>query len=257
MQTKLFIATPMYGGMCHGSYAKSLSLLFAQSVKHNLPIHLETIFDESLIQRARNQCVHAFLQSDYTHFLFIDGDVGFSPNDVFHMLSMLINDKEQIYDVLAAVYPKKGINWERIKQQKNFSHPAHKLASLGNEFTFNPLDQHSIKFKGGLPTEVADAGTGFMMIPRRTFEKFQKHYPEQAYKPYQGFSEFSTKSAHAFFDTKIDPETKLYLAEDYMFCKYVRNMGGRIWILPWVSLSHAGSYTHAGSLTESSALFSV
>ena len=259
MNVKLFIATPMYGGMCHGAYAKSMSALFALCTKHTIPIHLETISNESLIQRARNTCVEAFLKSDFTHFLFIDADIGFNCKDVLTMLAMHVKDSEKKYDVLAAVYPKKDINWDRIKQKESFSKPAKELAKLGNEFTFNPINQGSITFGGGIPTEVADAGTGFMMIPRRTFEKFIETYPEQSYKPYSCFTPSGdpSKTVHAFFDSKIDPESKLYLAEDYMFCQYVRKMGGKIWILPWISLSHAGNYSHTGSLTESASLFSV
>ncbi len=259
MNIKLFVATPMYGGMCHGHYAKSISSLFALCTKNGIPIHLETVLNESLIQRARNSCVDAFLQSDFSHFLFIDADIGFNSKDVLTMLAMLLKDKEQKYDVLAAVYPKKEINWDRIKQKKSFSKPAKELAKLGNEFTFNPISQGSITFEGGVAAEVSDAGTGFMMIPRKTFENFIKAYPEQSYRPYSSFSPSGdpSKIVRAFFDSKIDPESKLYLAEDYMFCQYVRKMGGKIWILPWISLSHAGNYSHTGSLTESASLFSV
>jgi hypothetical protein len=258
MDVKLFVATPMYGGMCYGSYTKSMCDLFTLCAKHNIPIHQEFVFNESLIQRARNACVDVFLQSNCTHFFFVDADVGFNGKDVLTMLAMLVKDKEEKYDVLAGVYPKKCVNWERIKQKKDFSQPAKELAKLGNEYTLNPIDQKSITFQKGVPLEVSDAGTGFMMIPRRTFDKFKEAYPEQSYTTYKTYnsSEKSPKTVHAFFDSKIDPETNLYLAEDYMFCHYVRKMGGKVWILPWINLSHTGSYCYSGSLTESAALFS-
>jgi len=258
MNVKLFVATPMYGGMCHGSYAKSMSSLFAACAQHKIPAYLEVISNESLIQRARNVCVDAFLKSDATHFLFVDSDIGFNYKDVLTMLALLVKDTEEKYDVIAAAYPKKNISWERIKSKENFSQPAEELAKLGNEFTFNPISRHSLSFHGGTPTEVADAGTGFMMIPRRTFERFKEAYPEQSYKPYSCYLKDGDpdKRIHAFFDSKIDPETELYLGEDYMFCQYVRKMGGKIWLLPWVTLSHAGTYSFKGSLTESASLFS-
>jgi hypothetical protein len=57
-----------------------------------------------------------------------------------------------------------------------------------------------------------------------------------------------SREIHAFFDTVIDPETKRYLSEDYMFCQYVRKMGGKIFLCPWMQLQHVGSYIFGGSL---------
>lgn len=258
MPVKLFIATPMYGGMCHGNYTTSLTNLFTLCAKNNVLVQLFTLFNESLIQRARNICVDRFLQSDCTHLLFIDADIGFNSNDALGMLSILLSDKEHKYDVLAGTYPKKYLDWEKIKTiaESGFNHPPRNLAKVGNMFSFNPLENGPLTFKGDSLIEVAEAGTGFMMIPRSTFENFIKAYPEQSYRPFESFNfpEHEHKREHAFFDCMIDPDNKVYLSEDFFFCKYVRKMGGRIWILPWITLSHAGTHIFQGSLTESASL---
>ena len=41
-----------------------------------------------------------------------------------------------------------------------------------------------------------------------------------------------------------------YLSEDYMFCQWVRKCGMKIWLCPWIQLSHAGSYVFGGSLAD-------
>ena len=79
---KIFVATPMYGGMCGGQYTKSSVDLAMAATRYGLDIRFHYIFNESLITRARNYLVDEFLRSHYTHMMFIDADIGFDPNDV-------------------------------------------------------------------------------------------------------------------------------------------------------------------------------
>ncbi len=72
---KLFVATPMYGGMAHGMYVKASLDLQAIMSKYGVETRFSFLFNESLITRARNYLVDEFLRSDCTHLLFIDSDV--------------------------------------------------------------------------------------------------------------------------------------------------------------------------------------
>jgi hypothetical protein len=54
----------------------------------------------------------------------------------------------------------------------------------------------------------------------------------------------------AYFDCIIDPETKRYLSEDYMFCYNVQKAGMKVWLCPWMRLKHVGSYIFGGSLAD-------
>ena len=110
---KLFVATPMYGGMCAGMYTRSISDLAAMCAKYQIQLQLYFLFNESLITRARNYCVDEFMRSDATHLMFIDSDIGFDPNDVLALLGMMSDDSP--YDVMGGPYPKKCISWEKIK----------------------------------------------------------------------------------------------------------------------------------------------
>ena len=76
-KNKLFIATPMYGGMAHGLYIKSCLDLQTTMNKYNIETKFSFLFNESLITRARNYLVDEFLRSDCTHLMFIDSDIGF------------------------------------------------------------------------------------------------------------------------------------------------------------------------------------
>ena len=96
--SKIFIATPMYGGMCTGSYTQGVlnlgNILRGQGIESMMSF----MFNESLITRARNALTQAFLKTDCTHLMFIDADINFNPNDV---VTMLQAEK----DVIGGIYP--------------------------------------------------------------------------------------------------------------------------------------------------------
>lgn len=247
-EAKLFVGTPMYGGSCTSNYVRGMVDLSAACTAYNLPFNLHGIEGASMVQLGRNLCVEAFLESDFTHFLFIDADVGFSAKDALSLLHLSISDKEEKYDILAGPYPKKNISWEKVKKavQKGLADQDPKLlANYIGDYTF--LASPGKPFSLNTPAEVLEIGTGFMMIPRRTFEKFMQAYPENVYKE-------KGKKKFAFFNCGIDPETEQFLAEDRLFCQKVRKMGGKVWMAPWLKLTHQGSYCFQGSLSHIAAL---
>jgi hypothetical protein len=95
-----------------------------------------------------------------------------------------------------------------------------------------------------------EIGTGFMMIKREVFPKFAEQYPHLKYKPdHVGQAHFDgSRYIHAYFDTVIDPKSERYLSEDYMFCQWWRNMGGQIWLCPWMRTQHIGTYHFQGDM---------
>ena len=111
------------------------------------------------------------------------------------------------------------------------------------------------------PVEVLEIGTGFMMIKRQVFEDFKEAFPQFKYKPDHNRSEHFTgdRDIHAYFDTVIDSEAYLgdiaggsnrYLSEDYFFCQFVRKIGYKIYLCPWMKLGHMGSYVFSGSMAS-------
>ena len=91
---KLFVATPMYGGMNHGLYMKACLDLQGMLFQYGVSTKFSFLFNESLITRARNYLVDEFLnRSDCTHMLFLDSDIHFNPQDVIAMLAL---DKDVI-----------------------------------------------------------------------------------------------------------------------------------------------------------------
>jgi len=252
---KIFVATPMYGGMCAGQYTKSSVDLgrMCASKDYQIDVNFFYLFNESLITRARNYCADHFLrEKNYTHLMFIDSDIGFNPNDVLALAAIADPDSDK--DIVCAPYPKKCISWEKIKLAVDkgvADENPHILQNFVGDFVFNPSHgQTSIPL--GEPVEVNEGGTGFMMIQRKTFEKFAAAYPELMYKPDHVRDKHfdGSREIMCYFDALIDPESRRYLSEDYMFCVWARRIGLKVWMCPWMNLTHFGTYPFSGSLVD-------
>ena len=257
----LFLASPMYGGQAYGSYTKSIADLGILCTKMGVQLQLHFLFNESLITRARNYCADEFLRAryttedgvehQYTHLMFIDADVGFNPQDVIALLAMSSDESE--YDVIGGPYPKKCISWEKIKLAVDkgvADENPEVLANFVGDYVFNPKSG-TTTISLSEPCEVSEIGTGFMMIKRSTFERYDTAFPHQSYKPdHVRTANFDgSREIMAYFDCIIDPVTKRYLSEDYMFCYNVQKMGGKVWFCPWMQLTHTGTYVFGGSLS--------
>jgi hypothetical protein len=253
---KLMIATPMYGGQCSGTFTKSANDLAMACVRHGIEIRFYYLFNESLITRARNYCADEFIRSDSTHLMFIDSDIGFDYKDVLTLLHLC--DEGTGYDVITGPYPKKTIAWEKIKKavEAGFADKTpFALEQFMGDFVFNPV-AGTTEFRLDEPVEVQEAGTGFMMIHKSVFSKYAEAFPELSYKPdhIRTASFDGSREIHAYFDCIIDPETRRYLSEDYMFCYNVRKIDMKVWMCPWMKLKHIGSYTFGGSLAALAAI---
>ena len=250
---KLFVATPMYGGMCAGMFTKSTNDLSALCMHYGIEVKFYYLFNESLITRARNYCCDEFMRSECTHMLFIDSDIGFQANDVISMLALMDHeDDSSKYDILCAPYPKKTISWEKVKSavdQGRADENPNILEEFVGDYVFNPI-KGTKEIKLDEPAQVLEGGTGFMMFTKKALRVMTENYPELMYKPDHVRTEHfnGDREIMAFFDTVICPDTKRYLSEDYMFCQWSRKAGLNIWLCPWIKLQHIGSYVFGGSL---------
>ncbi len=213
------------------------------------------LFNESLIPRARNYLVDEFLRAEeYTHLMFIDADIHFDPNDVLTLAAL---DK----DIIGGPYPKKCIAWEKVRNAVDTGladEDPTVLEQYTGDYVFNPVE-NTHKIQVAEPVDVLEIGTGFMLIKREVFDDFKEAYPQFAYTPDHNRSEHFSgdREIHAYFDTVIDSDAYLgeisgksnrYLSEDYFFCQFVRRLGYKIYLCPWMKLGHMGSYVFSGSM---------
>lgn len=252
-QVKVLIGTPCYAGMCHTGYMQSVIDLTKNFTILGIPFEVMTIGNESLIPRARNGIVAKFMSDlTLTHLMFIDSDITFSWISV---VKLLLTNK----DLSGGCYPKKVLNWEKVKhnlkQEPEMDNNVLMAKSL--DYVFNPVyfkqgDNLIAQVDNGL-VKVKDIGTGFMMIKKGVIETMMFKYPQLQYKNnVAGYYNDGTNIEDYFytlFDTDIDSESKVYLSEDYLFCKRWRECGGDLWMDLGTSLNHTGIFEYKGCLS--------
>jgi len=224
---KLFIATPAFGHQVTTNYANSL-LKFVSTSHPKLAVssavHLQS--GMALVTQARNNCVAYFLNSDCTHFLFIDADIGFEPDAIYRLI-------EKDVPLCLTPYPVKGYG-----------------ANNQLQFIVHFPDKDNVRIQKDGFAEITAGPTGFMMIKREVFEKLAEKYPERktVNKQLVGNKvETMEKGWYTFFETAQDPENG-YLGEDIAFCRLWTNIGGKIYADTQTPLTHFGSHAFHGSL---------
>ena len=244
-QIHLVVATPCFGGQVSSVYASSIfQLQRVLRSKSNVQLKVLMRDGDALITRARANLMTMFLDDPTaTHFLFVDADIGFEPDQVFRLI-------ESGADVVAGVYPIKRVNWEKVKRAIENKRP--KLPSASLDYVLEINDPDHVAVVNGF-TRVRYAGTGFLMIRRHVFEQMCAH-PD--YASLQFFREHSldalagSPNRFALFECMIDPKTGTYLSEDFAFCKRWTDIGGEIWADLQSELDHVGPAVFHGDVSS-------
>ena len=206
---KIHFMTPCYGGqiteVCFSSYLQWTIL----ALQNNLDFQIDTLSNESNVNRARNSCAAKFLTGDATHLMFVDADIQFRAEDI---VKLVAHNK----DIVGGIYPQK---------------------TLPPKMVVNTLDNG--KREGDL-VEVGTMGTGFMMIKRVVFEAMIDQGAHK-YTDAIGLSNEENNNQYDFFNCTIDSQGR-YLTEDWSFCRRWRQLGGQIWADTTISLAHVGYY---------------
>jgi hypothetical protein len=241
----ILIATPCYGGLITHIYVHSILKLVGYAAKNGFNIGLFTA-DDSLITRGRNALVTKFLDVETaTHLMFIDADIGFAPEYVHRLLDL---DEE----VAAGMYPVKVIDWSKLRAATGPASTEQELRESGLHFVGTPCVGSEREERRGFVTG-RYAGTGFMLIKRSAIERTIAAYPETRYRTMHTSPPVNEGSPNLYnlFDCMIEPETGVYLSEDYTFCHRFRRIGGKVWLDTESKLRHVGVMEFQGSpMTE-------
>ena len=209
---------PCYGGQITEPCFTSFLRFILMASKSGLQWSLDTMVNESLVTRARNNLMAKMMtNAAATHFMFIDADIRFQPEAIFMMLAA---DK----DVIGGLYPKKALPISYVINVK----PGTQI--INDIF---PVDT---------------MGTGFMMFKRHVYEKLCAAHPECKYVDDVGLGKQYEPTMFSIFDTEID-EKGHYLSEDWTFCRRWARIGGEIYAHAKVLLNHSGHYEFAGDLS--------
>lgn len=214
----ILIAMPCYGGIVSDKTAKGLFNLGKELRTSEIDHGLLTISNESLVTRARSRIANFFINNtEYDKILFIDSDIGFTPQDVFELIKY---DK----DIICGAYPMKGIP---LRYNYNICNP---------------------EISDGNLVKIENIGFGFVMIKRKVFMDISKKYGQELkyYPPRNNSScppteEEYNNSYHYFLELKKD---MCYLPEDFSFFERAKSVGYDSWLNTNIRLSHVGSHVY-------------
>jgi hypothetical protein len=241
-ETKIFLATPCYGGMANIHYMRSVLNLQAECLARGVGLHIEVTGGDALITRARSILAAQFLASDATHLFFVDADIGFTPEQVFRLLAA---DR----DVVGGVYPTKGIDWTKVRTAITAGKADLMAASVGYVVRFIPSPNTSVDVGDDGFGAVAYVGTGFMMIKRDALQRVVDAHPELRARM-DDLGGRAADEAVMIFESMIEPKTGKHLSEDYAFCRRWRDLGGEIYADFAGRLTHVGTMAFSGGLMD-------
>lgn len=253
---RLMVATPIYEG-AQGGYVRAALELALQAQAAGVAVRFEFILYQPSITRARNILSGIFLASDCTHLLFVDADIDFAAEDIFSIVRAMVANPD--CGVLGAAYPRRMVNWRNVAravEQGLAKEDPSGLERYSGEFALQFLYPDR-NFALTDLVELARLGTALMLVRRDVLEGMRPHAPafrpDIAERQAHGLGE----EAHAFFYPMIEPETQALLSDDYAFCRRVRDAGFRIWLAPWVKVTHSGPTVFRGSLPDLAGLLTA
>jgi hypothetical protein len=240
--TSILLATPAYGGLASVLFFRSLLDLQSACEARGVGLKIEMTGGDALITRARSRMATQFLEdTDHTHLMFVDADIGFRPEQVFRLI-------EADRDLVGGVYPLKKIHWDKVPPAVAAGVKDLQAASLGYVVRFAASANQTVSLDEAGFGAVEAVGTGFMLIRRRVLERMRDAHPEL--RCTLNDDSRTPRQATLFFDTMIDPDTREHLSEDYAFCRRWRDLGGAVFADFRSRLSHIGHAVYTGSLTD-------
>ena len=121
---KLMVCTPVHSSVSV-FYTKACLDLQKKFISDGIEIEFQQI-RSSLVTEGRNLCVAAFLNSDYSHMLFVDSDIEFSVKSVIRLFN-------SNYEISLIPYPKKLVSDEKFKKDI-IARPNHNIRTLGLQY---------------------------------------------------------------------------------------------------------------------------
>lgn len=210
---KIFIALPTHRALMDVSCAISLA-----GLTHHLGVTRNEVWvnniDSADIAYSRNLAAAGMLRDpSFTHLLFVDSDMAFSPRLVVQMLEAKV-------DFIGAVYPRrfggtKGLAAVAQAGKRGLD----ENAAIAEAAGFIPHDALQYNYVNGV-AEVAHIGMGLCLVARQVFEKLIASGQVPA-------PEVMNDAPHGFFQQIV--RDGRYYGEDASFCMRWREIcGGKV-----------------------------
>lgn len=178
--------------------------------KHGYTCYYGLVFGDPYIQKSRNNLVKQFMDSNCDMLFFIADDLEYSPEAMLEVI-------ETPGDLVVGSY--------RLKSD-DVQFGTHPNTGVHN----SPL----VREDGCIDCKWAQ--TGFMRINRNVFEEIAKAHPELSF--YGVKDDKKINVSYDYFPQGV--KNHVWMGEDYAFCELWTDLGGKVWIVPDLYLTHHG-----------------
>jgi len=217
----VFFALHLYRRPECAQFWSSLKGAAALLKEHGYNTYRGVAWQDPYIQKARNDLASQFLKSNCDIFVFVADDLEYKAEDLLKLI-------ETPGDVVAGAY--------RLKSDEE-EYPVR--IHVGPNRIALTRDDGCI-----LASRVQ---TGFLRINRIVFEKLIEGYPDLAYWGLKNGEKINI--AHDFFPQGV--RNHRWIGEDYAFCDLWTGLGGKIWLIPDLDLTHyEGKIGYPGNFHE-------
>jgi hypothetical protein len=248
---KILLGTPVHGGMVCLGYHETILRMLAFFGKEYPGIGFETrSIVSSVLPFARNILASMVLNdTSFSHLLFVDSDMGFSPALIAKMIAFQ-------KPVVGCICPKKSFNYDWFHASAaTYDNPmiARLLANdyIGGQGAViaetGPNGQRSARLVDGF-VRVQYAGTGILLVHRDVFAAIKARFPELwVENPGEKYRSFGLEGGVLQCFDSIQGADGLFPGEDIAFCRrWVEGCGGEIWASVDETIVHIGQENFVG-----------
>lgn len=224
------MAFPAYTGTVHLSTMRSVIADIMQLAQRGIFVSIADECGNAIIGDCRAKIVAGFLENpDFTHLVMVDHDVSWNTGALVRLI-------EHNVDLVCGMYPQRS-----DPLTFNFRSPM----DAGEGLEVDPNSKL---------IEVWGVPAGFICLKREMLQKMVEAYPETAFMCEAGkYTDGSVRprmKAWALFDPYRVPNTDMKLGEDYAFCQRWRDIGGKVYVDPYIAMGHTGNKTFIGRLSD-------
>jgi len=231
--TKILIATPAYGQMFYSPYVESVIKLVQLMHRNGWNFSHRTVSYPEISESRNYLLTQWFDNTDASHLLFIDADMGFEPQLIADMVAF---DKP----VVGVAYPKRSIDLNRVAELAAAGGTAERAIVEAQEFVISTLPRaQKPRIVNGF-LEARGCGAGILLIQRSCIETMLRLIPvlSDSKAKVAPLAKALNRLIRAF-DIVIDDGFRL--SEDYSFCHRWRNLcQGEIWVSIEHQIKHIG-----------------
>jgi hypothetical protein len=251
-ELKVLVATPAYGGRVFRGFHESITQMIIAFGREFPFVEFQSrVIDVPVLSTARNILASIVLDDpSFTHLLFVDADMAFSPRLIARMLAFR-------KPIVGTIYPEKKVDYDAfriaLKQEQRSTMQAMLVAGAyvcGAEMDWRGAPDGVMELKivdGFAPTRLS--GTGIMLIERDVLVRMREALPHlwvpEPAPEIRGWGLLHGGLLQCF--ESVANVQGYFVSEDIAFClRWVQDMGGEIWAAVDEAIVHSGPTRYQG-----------